>query len=68
MKMDIADRPKGYITRITDNKALQMPTDITSFGEKMLLIPIQVYYLKVLSKNVFESVRKSDNKLTDDRN
>lgn len=55
MKMVIANRPKGYITRITDNKAPQIPTDITSFGEKVLLIPVQVYNLKVLAKDVFES-------------
>lgn len=53
--MVIANRPKGYITRITDNKAPQIPTDITSFGEKVLLIPVQVYNLKVLAKDVFES-------------
>lgn len=35
MKVIIADRSKGYITRITDGKALQVPTDITKFGENV---------------------------------
>jgi hypothetical protein len=36
MKVITADRPKGYITRITDGKALQILTDITKFGESFL--------------------------------
>jgi hypothetical protein len=68
MKVLIADRPKGYITRITDGKALQIPTDVTSFGENVLPILVQVYSLKELVKGVFESVRKRDSKLIDDCN
>ncbi|KAI9468879.1 MAG: hypothetical protein EXX96DRAFT_623795 [Benjaminiella poitrasii] len=68
MKVIIADRLKGYITRIADGKALQIPIDTTSFGEKVLPILVQVYYLKVLFKDTFESVKKGDNKLTDDCN
>ncbi|KAI7854094.1 hypothetical protein BDC45DRAFT_535962 [Circinella umbellata] len=56
----IADGPKGYTTRITDGKALQIPIAIISLGEKVLPILVQVYYLKVLVKNVFEFVRKDD--------
>ncbi|KAI7857762.1 hypothetical protein BDC45DRAFT_532593 [Circinella umbellata] len=66
MKVIIADRPKGYTTRIIDGKALQIPVDIISFGEKVLPILVQVYHLKVLVKNVFELVRKNDKKITDD--
>ena len=66
MKVIIADRPKGYTTRIIDGKALQIPVDIISFGEKVLPILVQVYYSKVLVKNVFELVRKNDKKITDD--
>lgn len=66
MKVIIADWPKGYTTRITDGKALQISIDIINFGEKVLPILVQVYYLKVLVKNVFESVRKGDKGLADD--
>ncbi|KAI8875355.1 hypothetical protein K501DRAFT_137071, partial [Backusella circina FSU 941] len=46
----IADRPKGYTTRIINGKALRIPIDITSFGENTLSVLVQVYYLKVLIK------------------
>lgn len=68
MKVIRADRPKGYITRITDGKALQIPTDITKFGENVLPVLVQVYCLKLLVKDTFESVKKGNNKLTDDCN
>ncbi|KAL4212104.1 hypothetical protein AB4K20DRAFT_1890505 [Rhizopus microsporus] len=66
MKVIIADRPKGYTTRIIDGKVLQIPIDIISFGEKVLSIFVRAYYLKVLVKNVFESVRKDAKELADD--
>lgn len=66
MKVIIADRPKGYITRISSCKNLQIPTDITSFGEQVLPILVQVYQLKVLVKKVYESVRKSGSEPTND--
>ncbi|CAO3649733.1 unnamed protein product [Mucor hiemalis] len=68
MKVIRADRPKGYITRITDGKALQVPTDITKFGENVLPVLVQAYCLKLWVKDTFESVKKGNNKLTDDCN
>ena len=68
MKVIKADGPKDYTTRITDGKALQIPIDIINFGEKVSSVLVRVYCLKVLVKNVFESVRKGSKKLTDDSN
>ncbi|KAI8367028.1 hypothetical protein EDC96DRAFT_544064 [Choanephora cucurbitarum] len=62
MKVIRVDRPKGYITRITDGKALQVPTDITKFGENVLPVLVQVYCLKLLVKDTFESVNKDQQK------
>lgn len=56
MKVITADRPKGYITRITDGKALQIPTDITKFGENFLPVLVQV---KQLVRGVCQNIRLS---------
>lgn len=58
MKVIRTDRPKGYITRITEGKALQVATDITKFGENVLPVLVQVYCLKLLVKDTFESVKR----------
>lgn len=68
MKVILADRPKGYVTRITDGIPLQIPVDVSSFGEKILPILVQIYHLKTLIMDTFESVKKGDIKQTEDSN
>ncbi|KAI9475403.1 MAG: hypothetical protein EXX96DRAFT_540005 [Benjaminiella poitrasii] len=61
MQVISVDRPNGYITRVNEGKPLQIPIDVGSFGEKALLILVQVYHLKQLVKSVISKCQTFSN-------
>jgi hypothetical protein len=54
------DRPKGYVTRVTESKPLQAPVDISSFGNGFLPVLVQVFCLKMTVKAVVEVMKRQD--------
>ncbi|KAG0929241.1 hypothetical protein G6F57_012745 [Rhizopus arrhizus] len=63
LRVILADRPKGYVTRVTSYKELRLSTDITGFGEQVLPVLVQIYKIKTHVKKVYNLVKeKSKNK------